>query len=228
MFKFFPCYSDGQELVITQSDGSTEVERFYFGRQSGREGLCLTDYVRPAGDGPIDYVAMFATTVGPGVRALAERWKESGRYLDSHTLQALAIDRRKDSPSCCTNGSAPCGALARRRLERRPTTTRCWIFSGPDIAANGTPSDTRLSPIGGSGKVVQPAGRVRQHIGGAYRWVYDGPGGFGIGGVFHHPEAKYFNLDEGDIERLEAEFWNWRAESSDRRFNAKKTNTRRR
>ena len=23
--------------------------------------------------------------------------------------------------------------------------------------------------------------------------------------VFHHPEAKYFNLDEADIERLEAE-----------------------
>ena len=23
--------------------------------------------------------------------------------------------------------------------------------------------------------------------------------------VLHHPEAKYFNLDEGDIERLEAE-----------------------
>jgi hypothetical protein len=23
--------------------------------------------------------------------------------------------------------------------------------------------------------------------------------------VFHHPEAKYFNLDEADMERLEAE-----------------------
>ena len=39
-----------------------------------------------------DYVALFATTVGPGVRALAEEWKNEGEYLRSHILQVLALE----------------------------------------------------------------------------------------------------------------------------------------
>ena len=38
VFKFFPCRSEGQWLVIYESDGATELERFYFGRQQEREG----------------------------------------------------------------------------------------------------------------------------------------------------------------------------------------------
>ena len=144
MFKFFPCYSDGQELVITQSDGSTEVERFYFGRQSDREGLCLTDYVRPAGDGPIDYVAMFATTVGPGVRALAERWKESGRYLDSHTLQALAIESAEGFAELLHQRIRTMWGIGEASVGKAANDNEMLdLVPDADIAANGIPSDTR-------------------------------------------------------------------------------------
>ena len=39
-----------------------------------------------------DYLGAFVTTVGPGVRALAEEWKESGDYLASYILQILALE----------------------------------------------------------------------------------------------------------------------------------------
>ena len=35
---------------------------------------------------------MFATTIGDGVRALAEEWKDKGEYLRSHILQVLALE----------------------------------------------------------------------------------------------------------------------------------------
>ena len=74
VFKFFPCRSDGQNLVIFNPDGTKELERFYFGRQSQRDGLCLADYALPLSPAPgVDYLAMFATTIGPGVRTLADQ-----------------------------------------------------------------------------------------------------------------------------------------------------------
>jgi 5-methyltetrahydrofolate--homocysteine methyltransferase len=92
VFKFFPCQSDGQRLLIFSSDGKKVLEEFYFGRQSQRDGLCLADYALPKGSGRMDYIGMFVTTIGPGVRALSEQWKDEGQFLNSHILQALALE----------------------------------------------------------------------------------------------------------------------------------------
>jgi 5-methyltetrahydrofolate--homocysteine methyltransferase len=35
---------------------------------------------------------MFAVTCGPGIRGLAEGWKDEGQYVKSHAVQALAIE----------------------------------------------------------------------------------------------------------------------------------------
>ena len=58
-----------------------------FGRQTDDPGLCLADYVTPVSSGGTDYVALMVTTIGEGVRALAEEWKDKGKYLRSHVLQ---------------------------------------------------------------------------------------------------------------------------------------------
>jgi 5-methyltetrahydrofolate--homocysteine methyltransferase len=88
LYRFYEARSSGDALTL-RADGA-EVARFQFPRQAAGERLCLADYVR--GDGEPDYVALFAVTCGAGVRALAERWKDEGHYLRSHTLQALAIE----------------------------------------------------------------------------------------------------------------------------------------
>jgi len=59
-----------------------------FGQASG-DRLCLTDWVRDDVD---DYVALFVTTCGAGVREQATLWRERGDYLRSYALQALAIE----------------------------------------------------------------------------------------------------------------------------------------
>jgi len=89
--QFFPVASEGNDLVIYDEFGLQEVERFSFPRQPGADGLCLADFVRPEGP-ERDYVAMFVTTCGEGVRARATELKDRGEYVLSHTLQSLAIE----------------------------------------------------------------------------------------------------------------------------------------
>ncbi len=206
VFKFFPCRSDGQWLVIYGPDGQSELERFYFGRQAGREGLCLADYARPVGAGPVDYLAMFATTVGPGVRALSERWKDSGRYLDSHTLQALAIESAEgfaellhkrirsmwnigESSGTKVNDDSEMQNLFRARYRGKR-----YSF--------GYPACPRLEDQSKLFQLLDVTGSIGVELTDGY--MMD-PEGSVSAVVFHHPDAKYFNLDEADIERLERE-----------------------
>jgi 5-methyltetrahydrofolate--homocysteine methyltransferase len=90
LYRFFGAASRGNALVLSDGAGR-ELERFDFPRQPRPDGLCLADYVRPAQDGP-DYVCLFVTTTGEGIRARAEELKNRGEYLLSHTLQAVALE----------------------------------------------------------------------------------------------------------------------------------------
>ena len=92
VFRFFPAHGDGETLRLYGSDGRTMLDPFRFGRQSAEPHLCLSDFVLPADAGRTDYVCLFTTTVGPGVRTLAEQWKDRGDYLKSHILQVLALE----------------------------------------------------------------------------------------------------------------------------------------
>jgi 5-methyltetrahydrofolate--homocysteine methyltransferase len=90
VYQFFKANSRGNALFLYDPSGR-EIERFDFPRQREPDGLCLADFVRPAESG-FDYVAMFVTTVGEGIRDRAEELKNRGEYVWSHALQALAIE----------------------------------------------------------------------------------------------------------------------------------------
>jgi 5-methyltetrahydrofolate--homocysteine methyltransferase len=93
MYRFFPAQSVDNDILIYDPDDPKRVlERFSFPRQSDSPYLCLADYVRPVESGEMDYVGFLAVTAGGNVRELAESWKEQGNYLDSHLLQALALE----------------------------------------------------------------------------------------------------------------------------------------
>jgi 5-methyltetrahydrofolate--homocysteine methyltransferase len=92
-WRFFPAQSDGDDLLLYDPDAPTRViERFSFPRQLVSPRRSISDWVRPVASGEMDSVAMFVVTAGPGVREVAESWKQKGEYLRSHALQALAIE----------------------------------------------------------------------------------------------------------------------------------------
>ncbi|MFE7063806.1 methionine synthase [Sutcliffiella sp. NPDC057660] len=93
VYQFFPAQSEDNTLLIYHpEDHSQIIERFDFPRQEKEPYLCLSDYVKSTDSGVMDYVGLFAVTAGRGIRELAAIYKKEGRFLESHALQALALE----------------------------------------------------------------------------------------------------------------------------------------
>lgn len=93
MYQYFPAQADGNKVLIYESvDSGRVIETFEFPRQETEPGLCLADFLRPVGDSEMDYVGFFAVTAGKGIREIADKLKNEGRFLESHALQALALE----------------------------------------------------------------------------------------------------------------------------------------
>jgi 5-methyltetrahydrofolate--homocysteine methyltransferase len=93
MYQFFPAQSDDDSVLIYDPiDHKTVIERFDFPRQSKEPYLCIADYLKSKESGEMDYVGFFSVTAGTGIRELAADMKEQGRFLESHALQALALE----------------------------------------------------------------------------------------------------------------------------------------
>jgi 5-methyltetrahydrofolate--homocysteine methyltransferase len=90
VWQWFPAEADGNLLRLRGIDGAVR-EEIPFRRQRVEDGLAVPDWVRPAGDGP-DWIGMFVTTMGEGIRAWAEDLKTKGEYLKMHVVQALALE----------------------------------------------------------------------------------------------------------------------------------------
>ncbi|WP_285735206.1 methionine synthase [Nocardiopsis sp. ATB16-24] len=87
----YPCYSEGNDLVVLEDDGRTERTRFTFPRQRRDRHLCLADYFRPKESGEVDVVSFQVVTVGPAIsRATAELF-ERNAYRDYLELHGLSV-----------------------------------------------------------------------------------------------------------------------------------------
>lgn len=93
IYQFFPAQAEGNDVLIySPKDSSMAIERFSFPRQIQEPYLCLSDFLRPAESGDMDYIGVLAVTAGQGVREKAAELKENGDYLGSYVLQALALE----------------------------------------------------------------------------------------------------------------------------------------
>lgn len=94
IYRFFPAQSQGETIQIYDPEfpGEKVLETFTFPRQSKAPYLCLADFLRPKDSGVVDTVGFLTVTAGFGIRERAEAWKQSGDYLHSHMLQALALE----------------------------------------------------------------------------------------------------------------------------------------
>ncbi len=93
IYRFYPANSEGNELILfNPSDAENEAMRISFPRQAAGERLCVADFVRPRAGSLRDNMALFVVSCGRGVRESSEAMKEAGDYLNSHLLQALALE----------------------------------------------------------------------------------------------------------------------------------------
>ena len=94
-YGYWPCHSEGQDLVIGDPDDPTrELERFGFPRQSRERRLCLADFFRDADEaaelGP-DVIAFQLVTMGSRVAEATGKLFAGDSYRDYLELHGLSV-----------------------------------------------------------------------------------------------------------------------------------------
>ncbi len=89
---YFPCNSDGNDLVIFDpEDPEREIERLTFPRQPKHDRICLADFYRPLDSGERDVVALQGVTVGPEVTELIEQLEREGEFAEQLFVHGLGV-----------------------------------------------------------------------------------------------------------------------------------------
>jgi 5-methyltetrahydrofolate--homocysteine methyltransferase len=87
VYGYFPCYSEGNDLVVHTS---TSDVRFTFPRQRQERRLCLADFFRPLSAG-LDVVALQLVTVGHPISEYANKLFAANAYRDYLEVHGLSV-----------------------------------------------------------------------------------------------------------------------------------------
>ncbi|RCV52428.1 methionine synthase [Marinitenerispora sediminis] len=90
VYGYYPCYSEGDDLVVLDERGG-ERTRFTFPRQRRDRHLCLADFFRPKESGELDVVAFQVVTVGGAISGATQELFERNAYRDYLELHGLSV-----------------------------------------------------------------------------------------------------------------------------------------
>ena len=179
---YFPCNSDGNELIVwdPQAPGEVELERLVFPRQPRHDRICLADFYRPVGSGEVDVVALQAVTAGDQVTELMAKLEADGEFAEQLFTHGLGVQTAEGMAEWLHS-------RARSELGLAPTQGRRYSWGYPACPEQsehekvfrllGAPSiGLRLS----GGFAVEPEQST-------------------LAIVAHHPQAVYFGMKSGTL-----------------------------
>lgn len=93
VYGYFPCNSEGDDLVIFDpEDQDREIERFTFPRQSSRLKLCISDFFHPAESGRRDVLGLSCVTMGQKVSEKAKVLFEKNAYQEYLYVHGMGVE----------------------------------------------------------------------------------------------------------------------------------------
>jgi 5-methyltetrahydrofolate--homocysteine methyltransferase len=185
VYGFFPCQSDGQDLIVFEPSAFVEnsltprgkieeVLRFTFPRQADREGLCLSDYFQPRSSSKFDVVAFQVVTVGPHVDELGETLNARGEYAQALFVHGLGVSAAEGLAEWQHQ-------RVRRELKLEPERGKRYSFgysACPDLA-----DQAKLFQL------LAPEKSIGVSLTSAYQLV---PEASTTAIIVHHPAASYY------------------------------------
>jgi 5-methyltetrahydrofolate--homocysteine methyltransferase len=91
-YGYWKAAGQGNDLILFDVDGETELARFNMPRQPREDGECIADFVRDVDDGVRDVVGLQVVTVGQKASDTARVWFEENRYQDYLYLHGLSVE----------------------------------------------------------------------------------------------------------------------------------------
>src|SRR3954449_10131170 len=89
---YFPCYSEGNEIVVLDpEDRETELERLYTPRQPKADRIALADFFRPKDADELDVIALQAVTAGDEVTELMAELEKQGEFAEQLFTHGIGV-----------------------------------------------------------------------------------------------------------------------------------------
>ena len=92
VYGYWRCAATGNDLVLFDEAGETELARFSLPRQAGEDGLCIADYIRDVDDGARDVIGLQVVTMGQHASDVAREWFAADKYEDYLYLHGLGVE----------------------------------------------------------------------------------------------------------------------------------------
>ncbi len=178
---YFPCASDGNELIVYDpEDTSRELHRLVFPRQPRHDRICLADYFRPVDAGELDVVALQAVTVGPQVTQLLERLEAEGEFAEQLFTHGIGVQAAEGIAEWLHS-------KVRAELGIDPGQGRRYSWGYP--ACPDQSEHTKVFDL-------LDAERIGLSLSGGYAVE---PEQSTVAIVAHHPQATYFGMKSGFV-----------------------------
>ncbi len=91
-YGYWKAAGQGNDLIIFEQDGTTEVTRFALPRQPREDGDCIADFFRDIDDAERDVIGLQVVTAGQKASDTARLWFEDNRYQDYLYLHGLSVE----------------------------------------------------------------------------------------------------------------------------------------
>jgi 5-methyltetrahydrofolate--homocysteine methyltransferase len=187
VYGYFPCVSEGDDLVVLQEDGSERL-RLTFPRQRRDRHLCLADFFRPKEANEVDVVAFQVVTMGSRVSDVTAELFAKNAYRDYLELHGLSVQltealaeywhsRIRDELGFGAQDSSELGEMLAHQAYRGSR----YSF--------GYPACPNLEDRAAIMELLQPM-RIGVELSEEFQ-LHPEQSTDAI--VVHHPEAKYFN-----------------------------------
>jgi 5-methyltetrahydrofolate--homocysteine methyltransferase len=178
---YFPCYSEGNDVVVLDpEDRETVLQRLNCPRQPKADRLSLADFFRPRESGELDLVALQAVTVGDEVTELMARLEADGEFAEQLFVHGLGVQTAEGLAEWLhwrVRGDLGIPATQGRRYS--------WGYPAVPDQADHEKVDTLLD-----------LSRIGVRLSSGYAPV---PEQSTLALVAHHPQAIYFGMRNGRL-----------------------------
>ncbi len=91
-YGYWKAAGQGNDLIVFDQDGETELARFTLPRQPRDDGECIADFFRDIDDAERDVIGLQIVTMGEKASATTRAWFEDNRYQDYLYLHGLSVE----------------------------------------------------------------------------------------------------------------------------------------
>ena len=92
IYGYWKAAGQGNDVVVFEQDGTTEIFRFAMPRQPKEDGECIADFFRDIDDAERDVIGLQVVTVGQKASDTARVWFDDNRYQDYLYLHGLSVE----------------------------------------------------------------------------------------------------------------------------------------